>query len=176
MIAIACVDKNNGIGKNGKLLISIPEDMKYFKEQTINSVVVMGRKTLFSFKNKEPLKNRINIVLTNNKNLQNEYAVFDNIFFANSLKELNELLDKFKNKKIYLIGGADIYNKLIDNCDTALITKVNKSFDADVFFPNLLEKGFVIENISENYIFEDITYNFITYKKQIKDTSKKYEF
>ena len=60
MYAIACIDKNNGIGKNGNLLISIPDDMRFFRETTKDSIVIMGRKTLFSFKNKEPLKNRIN--------------------------------------------------------------------------------------------------------------------
>ena len=73
MIAIACIDAKNGIGKNGKLLISIPEDMQFFVENTGDSVLVMGRKTLFSFKDRKPLKNRINIVFTNNAELKNEY-------------------------------------------------------------------------------------------------------
>lgn len=165
MIAIACVDKNNGIGKDGKLLISIPEDMQFFKEHTKDSVVVMGRKTLFSFKNKAPLKNRINIVFTNNENLKNEYKEYDNIFFVNSKESLNNILSKYKDKKVFLIGGAYIYKLLIDECDTALITKLDKAFDADVFFPNLKEKGFVVDSISETYNYDDLHYNFITYKK-----------
>ena len=165
MIAIACVDKNNGIGKNGRLLISIPEDMQFFKDNTKDSIVIMGRKTLFSFKNKAPLKNRINIVFTNNSKLKDDYKEYDNIFFVNSKESLNDILSKFKDKKVFLIGGAYIYNLLIDDCDTALITKLDKAFDADVFFPNLEEKGFIIENISETYKHEDLNYNFVTYKK-----------
>ena len=165
MIAIACVDKNNGIGKDGKLLISIPEDMKFFREKTKDSIVVMGRKTLFSFKDKAPLKNRINIVFTNNKNLKNDYTNFDNIFFVNSKDELYNIINNYHNKDVFLIGGAKIYNDLIDECDKAYITRLNKTFDADTFFPNIEEKGFIIDNISDNYTYNDINYNFITYIK-----------
>ena len=166
MIAIACVDKNNGIGKDGKLLLSIPEDMKFFREKTKDSVVVMGRKTLFSFKDKAPLKNRINIVFTNNKNLKNEYTDFNNIFFVNSKQELYNLLNNYNDKKVFLIGGAKIYNDLIDDCDKAYITRIDTSFDADTFFPKLEEKGFIIDDISEDYMYNDIKYNFITYIKK----------
>lgn len=166
MIAIACVDKNNGIGKDGKLLLSIPEDMKFFREKTKDSVVVMGRKTLFSFKDKAPLKNRINIVFTNNKNLKNEYTDFNNIFFVNSKQELYNLLNNYNDKKVFLIGGAKIYNDLIDDCDKAYITRIDMSFDADTFFPKLEEKGFIIDDISEDYMYNDIKYNFITYIKK----------
>ena len=165
MIAIACVDKNNGIGKDGKLLISIPEDMKFFREKTKDSIVVMGRKTLFSFKDKAPLKNRINIVFSNNKNLKNDYTNFDNIFFVNSKDELYNIINNYHNKDVFLIGGAKIYNDLIDECDKAYITRLNKTFDADTFFPNLEEKGFIIDNISDNYTYNEINYNFITYIK-----------
>lgn len=64
MNLIAAVDKNWAIGRNNKLLVSIPDDMKFFRETTTGKVVVMGRKTLESFPGKKPLKNRVNIVLT----------------------------------------------------------------------------------------------------------------
>lgn len=165
MTAIACVDKNNGIGKNGNLLISIPDDMKFFREKTMDSVVIMGRKTLFSFKNKEPLKNRINIVFTLNKGLKEDYKKFNNIFFVSSDKELDEVLNNYKEKKAFLIGGETIYNNFIDKCDEALITKVNKSFDADTFFPKLEDKNFKIVSESELFYYNDIPYQFLTYKK-----------
>lgn len=165
MIAIACIDTKNGIGKNGKLLISIPEDMQFFVENTRDSVVVMGRKTLFSFKDRKPLKNRINIVFTNNDELKNEYKDFDNIFFIKSEAELDSLLEKYKDKKAFLIGGAKIYNDLIDKCDSCLITKLDKEFDADSFFPDLSEHGFIVESESENKTYEGINYKFIKYKR-----------
>ena len=79
--------------------------------------------------------------------------------------ELDELLKKYKDKKAFLIGGAKIYNDLIDKCDTCLITKLDKTFDADTFFPDLETQGFVIESESENKTYEDINYKFIKYKR-----------
>ena len=70
MNLIAAVDKNWAIGKNNELLVSIPNDMKMFRQMTTGKVVVMGRKTLESFPNGLPLKNRVNIVLTKNQNYQ----------------------------------------------------------------------------------------------------------
>lgn len=165
MIAIACVDLKNGIGKDGNLLISIPEDQKFFRETTRDSVVVMGRKTLFSFKNKEPLKNRINIVFTSNVQLKEEYKNFDNIYFVQNELDFDNILKKYNDKKVFLIGGEKIYFDLIDKCDTALITKVYKEFEADTFFPDLAERGFKVEKESELFTYNDINYKFITYKK-----------
>ena len=165
MIAIACLDAKNGIGKDGKLLISIPEDMQFFKDNTKDSVVVMGRKTLFSFKDKKPLKNRINIVFTHNDGLKNDYKDFDNIYFVKNESELDDVLKKCQDKKVFLIGGAKIYNNLINKCDSCLITKLDKAFDADSFFPDLKENGFVVESESENHTYEDINYKFVKYKR-----------
>lgn len=165
MTAIACVDLKNGIGKDGKLLISIPEDMKYFRETTKDSVVIMGRKTLFSFKDRMPLKNRINIVFTKNDSLKNEYVNVNDIYFVKTIDDLNEVLDKYKNKKVFVIGGATIYEKLICFCDTCLITKVHKEFDADTFFPDLEKNGFALVKESETYKHNDINYQFLTYRR-----------
>ena len=68
MNLIVAADKNWGIGKDNKLLVSIPSDMKFFRQETMGKVVVMGRKTLESFPNGLPLKNRTNVVLTSDKN------------------------------------------------------------------------------------------------------------
>lgn len=165
MIAIACVDEKNGIGKDGKLLISIPDDMKFFREITKDSIVIMGRKTLFSFKDKMPLKNRINIVFTTNDELKKDYENVGNIYFIKEKSEIKDIVDRFPDKKIFVIGGASIYEKLIDLCDTCLITKIDKTFDADTYFPDLEKNGFKIEKESELHDYEGINYRFITYKK-----------
>ena len=68
MNLIVAVDKNWAIGKENKLLVSIPQDMKFFRETTMGKVVVMGRKTLESFPGGQPLKKRTNIVITRDKN------------------------------------------------------------------------------------------------------------
>lgn len=165
MIAIACVDAKNGIGKDGKLLISIPDDMKFFRETTKDNIVIMGRKTLFSFKDKMPLKNRINIVFTKNANLKDEYKDISDIYFIENIKELTDIINKYPKKKAYVIGGASIYEKLIDYCDTCLITRLDKEFSSDTFFPDIEKHGF--KKFSESALkhFEDINYQFITYKK-----------
>ena len=165
MTAIACLDAKNGIGKDNKLLISIPEDMKFFRENTKDSVLIMGRKTLFSFKDKKPLKNRINIVFTTKEQIKNEYSEYDNIFFVKNIEELNILLNNYRNKKVFLIGGASIYEKLIDFCDSCLITKLDKSFEADTYFPDLTAHGFIIESESETFTYNNIKYKFIKYRK-----------
>lgn len=169
MIAIACIDAKNGIGKDGKLLISIPDDMNFFRATTKDNIVVMGRKTLFSFKDKMPLKNRVNVVFTSNKKLQDEYKNVNDIYFVNNMEELNTLLDKFKSelpdKKVFVIGGASIYDKLIDVCDTCLITRLDKAFDADTYFPNLESHGFHITNESDIHTHGDIKFKFLTYEK-----------
>ena len=87
MNLIACVDNNWAIGKNNQLLVRIPADMKFFRETTTGKVVVMGRKTLESFPNGQPLKNRTNIVLTHDKNYQVKDAII--------VYSMDELQQKF---------------------------------------------------------------------------------
>ena len=103
MKLIAAVDKNWAIGKNNQLLVRIPMDQKFFRETTTGKVVVMGRKTLESFPNSKPLKNRTNIVLTHNKDYKVEGAVV-----VHSLDELHEELKKYPTDDIYIceIGRA----------------------------------------------------------------------
>ena len=94
MNAIVAADKNWAIGYKNKLLVSIPADMKFFRQMTGGKVVVMGRKTLESFPNGLPLKNRTNIVLTGNPN----YHVKDAVI-VHTTEELLEELKKFKEIK-----------------------------------------------------------------------------
>ena len=125
----------------------------------------MGRKTLFSFKDKMPLKNRINIVFTTNDSLKNEYVNANDIYFVKTIDDLNEVLDKYKDKKVFVIGGASIYEKILFLCDTCLITQVYKEFGADTFFPDLEKNGFMRTEESEKFIYEGVAYKFLTYKK-----------
>ena len=162
MNLIAAVDKNWGIGINNKLLVSIPEDMKFFRQTTTGKVVVMGRKTLESFPNKKPLKNRVNIVLTSDKNYQADGAVV-----VHSIDELHEELKKYDSEDIYVIGGESIYRQLVDECDVAHITKIDYAYEADAFFPNLDEKPeWKITADSEEQTYFDIEYYFYKYEKK----------
>ncbi len=161
MNLIAAVDKNWAIGRNNKLLVSIPDDMKFFREMTTGKVVVMGRKTLESFPNKKPLKNRVNIVLTGDREYSKEGAVI-----VHDLDELHEELKKYPSEDIYVIGGESIYRQLVDECDTAHITKINYAYDADAYFPNLDEKPeWRITADSEEQTYFDLEYFFLKYEK-----------
>ena len=132
MNAIAAVDANWAIGNKNRLLTSIPADMKFFREKTMGHVVVMGRKTLESFPNGLPLKNRVNIVLTANRS----YKVKDAVI-VHTKEELLEELKKYDSNELYVIGGGSIYEMLIPYCDTAYITKIDHAYAADTYFPNL---------------------------------------
>ena len=161
MNLIAAVDKNWAIGKDNKLLVSIPADMKFFRETTTGKVVVMGRKTLESFPNGLPLKNRTNIVLTHNKKYDGKGAIV-----VHSMEELREELKKYNSEDIYVIGGEQIYKALVDDCDVAHITKINFAYDADAYFPNLDEKPeWKITADSEEQTYFDLEFFFYKYEK-----------
>ena len=161
MNLIAAVDKNWAIGCKNKLLVSIPADMKFFRETTIGKVVVMGRKTLESFPNGMPLKKRTNIVLTHDKT----YKVPDAIL-VHSIEELHEELKKYPSEDIYVIGGETIYKQLLDECDVAHITKIDYEFEADAYFPNLDElPDWKITQDSEEQTYFDLEYYFYKYEK-----------
>lgn len=161
MNLIAAVDKNWAIGKNNQLLVRIPQDQKFFRETTTGKVVVMGRKTLESFPNGLPLKNRTNIVLTHNKNYDAKGAIV-----VNSMEALREELKKYNSEDIYIIGGEQIYKALVDECDVAHITKIEYAYDADAYFPNLDEKPeWKITADSEEQTYFDLEYFFYKYEK-----------
>ena len=161
MNLIAAVDKNWAIGCKNKLLVSIPADMKFFRETTVGKVVVMGRKTLESFPNGMPLKKRTNIVLTHDKT----YKVPDAIL-VHSMEELHEELKKYPSEDIYVIGGETIYKQLLDECDVVHITKIDYEFEADAYFPNLDElPDWKITQDSEEQTYFDLEYYFYKYEK-----------
>lgn len=162
MKAILSADTNWGIGNKNKLLVSIPSDMKFFRATTTGNVVVMGRKTLESFPGGLPLKNRINIVLTGNK----DYKVKDAVI-VHSGEELMEELKKYNTDDIYVIGGESIYRMMLPHCDTVYVTKIDRAFEADTFFPDLdeMEEWEMTEEGEEQTCF-DLTFRFTTYKRR----------
>ncbi|HJC89473.1 MAG TPA: dihydrofolate reductase [Candidatus Mediterraneibacter excrementigallinarum] len=162
MKAILSADRNWGIGYQNRLLVSIPSDMKFFRQTTTGKVVVMGRKTLESFPNGMPLKNRTNIVLTGNK----DYHVKDAVI-VHSKEELLEELKKYDTDEIYVIGGESIYRMLLPYCDTAYVTKIDRAFQADTFFPNLDEMDeWVMTEESEEQTCFDLEFTFTKYERR----------
>ena len=162
MNIIVAVDKNWAIGKDNKLLVSIPADMKMFRQETTGKVVVMGRKTLESFPNGLPLKNRVNIVLTANRS----YKVKDAII-VHTKEELLEELKKYDSNELYVIGGGSIYEMLIPYCDTAYITKIDHAYAADTYFPNLDQMDdWEMTEVSEEQTCFDLEYVFAKYERK----------
>ena len=134
MKLIVNVDSNWAIGKDNKLLVNIPQDMKFFRETTTGKIVVMGRKTLESFPGGQPLKNRVNVVLTKEKGYRVKGATV-----VHNLEELLEELERYASEDIYVIGGDSVYRQLLPYCDMAYVTKTNYIYHADTYFPNLDE-------------------------------------
>ena len=161
MNLIVAVDKNWGIGKNNKLLVSIPSDMKFFRSETNGKVVVMGRKTLESFPNGMPLKNRTNIVLTRDQN----YQVKDTIV-VHDIPELLEELKKYPDDQIYVIGGGKVYEELLPYCNVAHVTKIDFAFEADTYFPDLDKmEEWQITATSDEQTYFYLEYSFVKYER-----------
>ncbi len=162
MNLIAAVDKKWGLGYEGQLLVRIPEDMKRFRALTLGKVVVMGRKTLQSLPGGNPLAKRTNIVLSRRGNLDQE-----DIIHCKSLSALFEVLARHRPEDIFVIGGAEIYSQLLPYCSVAYITKIEKEFEADVFFPNLDEdEAWFVEDQGEMKCHQDVGFRYVLYKRQ----------
>lgn len=163
MKTIFAVDKKWGLGKNNGLLFSLKEDMRHFVAHTSGKVVVMGSNTLLSLPGGKPLKNRTNIVLNPNGNQAD--ADEKGYILATSLCALFEILKKYDNDEIYVIGGAMMYRTLLPYCDTAYVTKVDADGDAQVFHDNLDElPSWQLVEESAPVVDNGYTIRFCTYK------------
>lgn len=162
MKAILAADINWGIGSRGGLLVSIPSDMKFFREKTSGHVVVMGRKTLNSMPGGRPLKNRTNIIVSRNEKLQ-----VPGCPVVHNLEELLEELKKYDDEDIYIIGGEQIYRMMLPYCDTVYVTKLNYAYEADVHFPDLdKDPEWEMTEESEEHTYFNLEFTFRTYKRR----------
>ena len=162
MNLIVAVDKNWAIGMSNKLLVTIPNDQKHFREETLGKVVVLGRKTLATFPGGLPLQGRTNIILTTNPDFKAKDAII-----VHSEEELLEVLKQYKKEEIYIIGGDSVYHMMLPYCDTAHITKIDHAYEADTFFPNLDEDPqWQITADSEEQTYFDLEYVFLRYERK----------
>ena len=162
MNLIVAVDKNWAIGNKNDLLVKIPADQRFFREETTGKVIIMGRKTLESFPQKKPLPNRMNIVISRKA----DYKV-DGATVVGSIEETLELVKDYKSEDVFVIGGDSIYHQMLPYCDVAHITKINYAYEADTYFPNLDEMPeWKITEQSEEQTYYDLEYWFIKYEKQ----------
>lgn len=142
---IVAMDKERGIGKNNDLMWHLPADMKFFKEQTTDQIVIMGRKNYDSLPERfRPLPNRENVVLSRNTNFKAEGCIL--------LHSLDECLEKYKSEEertLFVIGGGEIYRQTLHSplLSEMYITHVDKVYDADTHFPKLDESEWIITEI-----------------------------
>jgi len=131
LILIASADRNWGIGYENRLLKRIPEDLKRFAQLTRGNLIVVGRKTMESFKDAKPLPDRVNVVLTRDRQYQCPGAVV-----VHDLEELMSAISGYPGK-VYVCGGESVYRLLLDYCALALITRIDAAFEADTHLPDL---------------------------------------
>ncbi|GAA6491650.1 MAG TPA: dihydrofolate reductase [Candidatus Bariatricus faecipullorum] len=161
MNLIVNVDKNWAIGNKNKLLVSIPADMRFFRETTQGNVVIMGRKTLESFPQGQPLKNRVNIVITRDPDYQVKGAVV-----VHSVEEAVEESRKYEGE-VFVIGGESIYRAMLPLCDRAYVTKTDHAYQADTWFPNLDEdEEWEMTAVTEEQTCFDLEYVFSRYERK----------
>lgn len=164
MNCIVAVDQNWAIGKDNKLLVSIPADMKFFRETTAGGVVIFGRKTLETFPGAQPLKNRINIVITRNKDYNVKGATV-----VHSIDEALKAAEAYNSEDVYVIGGDSIYKQMLPYCDVAIVTKIDYAYEADTYFPNLDEDDeWEMTATSEEQTYFDLEYAFTKYERKSK--------
>lgn len=161
MNLIVAADENWKIGKDGGLLTHLPEDMKYFRETTRGKTVVMGRKTLESFPDGKPLKNRVNIVLTRNE----EYRA-EGVEICHDVGHALEGLKSCGEEEIFIIGGGMIYREFLPYCKKAYVTYLHRAFDADTKFPNLdQDPAWSLESSSGAREYNGLLYEFRIYRR-----------
>ncbi len=160
MKIIVAAAKDWGIGNKGDLLFNVPQDMEFFKNCTLNKVVVMGRKTLLSLPDGKPLKNRTNIVMTRDLNFEKEDCII-----VNSKEALLEELKKYEVDDVFLIGGGVLYNELYPYCSEAYITKFDAIMEADTYLHNFEEdKDWLLTYSSEIHEHMGLKFIFTRYK------------
>ena len=164
---IACINQKRVLGNEGKLLYHIGNDLANFKRMTVGNVVIMGRKTFESLPNGEPLKNRINVILTADE----EYGVdskFDNVYIVHSVDDAIELCEAFfGDKEVFIIGGESIYRQFMEKniVSEMRLTIVNDDADGDVVFPEYSEEDWYVyyksmaqvsswEGVDKSFYFE----------------------
>lgn len=163
--AIVAMDKNGAIGQGNQMPWHLPNDLRYFKNTTQNSVVIMGRKTFESIGKKLP--NRVNIILTRNSKELNENNTIEDLFFFDDF-ERALTFSKSLNKDIFITGGAEIYKQYIHVCEYIFVTHIDAELNpVDAYFPmNFLENCRLLN--TQKYKKDeknDYAHEFSVYKK-----------
>lgn len=155
---IAAIGQNRELGKNNDLIWHLPSDLKFFKEQTKEHSIVMGRKTFESLPGLLPKRHHI-VISRCNPTVDDGVEVFDSIkTFIDAYKDVDE--------EIFVIGGAQIYKEMLPYANRLLLTEIEKDYDADVFFPDFNKNKYTRNELAE--VFEKNThYKHVEYVREV---------
>ena len=158
---IVATDSKGGIGKNNKIPWHIPEDIKRFKDLTLGHPVIMGRKTFESILTylKKPLPGRTNIVVTRNLDF-----TYDGVIVCKTIDEALGKASKLDKNEIFIGGGEQIFNAVVNRADRLYLTEVEGDFGADTFFKHADKFKKVISKEEKNY--KEIKFTFLTLERQ----------
>lgn len=151
---ISCISKDNGIGYQGDLLWHIPEDMKFFRQTTLGSTVIMGRKTYESIG--KPLSKRENVILSRNS--------VEGIKTFTGQDELKHFLES-SNQQKFIIGGATLYEMFIDEVEKLYLTEVDAVKPADTYFPTF-DKSKFSRKVLQAGEQDGATYEIVEYTRK----------
>ena len=167
--AIVAVDANWGIGFDGELLERIPEDMKRFRELTKDNIVIMGRKTWDSLPS-QPLPFRTNIIISSKMYLD-YFMKYGSATIVTSMEQVKNHLATgyvFSPKKVFIIGGGQIYKELLPYCDRVYVTKIHQAYpNVDTYFPVDLDESPEWRQVEtgETREYGNTAYHFLTYER-----------
>lgn len=160
MQAIVNVNPRWGIGNENRLLVHIRADMRRFRALTTGNTIVIGRKTLLTFPDGKPLKDRENIILTRDPSF-----TVDGARVCHDLAQLQALLKDRDPDAVFVCGGEQVYRLLLPYCSTALVTMTETDAPADRFFPNLhLLPNWILTDAGEKQTENGVDFRFLTYK------------
>ena len=155
---IACIGKNNELGADNDLIWKFSNDMKFFKEKTINNAVIMGRNTYESIGGVLP--KRENIIITRNKDF-----IVDSALVFNDHESVIKYIKDNSNKEFYIIGGSSIYKYYLPLCSKLYLTEVDDSYKANVYFPEFNKDDYQ-SKLLYNYCENNIHYRIVEYTKK----------
>jgi dihydrofolate reductase len=149
---VAAIAENFAIGKDNKLLWHLSNDLKFFKAYTLGKVIVMGRNTFESI-GKRALPGRINVVITRDTSLQIENVL--------TFRSLDAALDHFKNaEEVCIVGGAQMYEEALPKADILVLTRVEVTPEADVYFPEINWKNWQLVSEEKHFADDKHAYNY----------------
>ena len=163
---IVAKSSNNVIGNNNELLWKIPNDLKYFKKVTTNSVVIMGRKTFESIG--KILPKRLNVIISKQSgDLKEIYKGCKNCLFFDNFNDMFLFInDQDFYKNIFVIGGGEVYKYFIENnlINKYYITEIKQEFEGDTYFPNVDLSNYKKETVDSGE-YNGLNYEFNVYFK-----------